>query len=550
MDHFRVTFKPDNKSIAIHAGATVLEAAAQAGIILNASCGGKGTCKKCKVKLLPEDKDVLACQYRIAGDIEVMAPLTSRFFEQRILEHGTDRDIELSPVISKKFIDDKTIVYRGDTPIASEVGNTTATMYGVAIDIGSTTVVAKLIDLTDGQLKATAASGNPQIAYGDDVISRILYGQTDEGLAELHDVIVYCVNTLIKQLCIQSHIAPEHIYEVTIAGNTTMSHIFLKLPVKQLGQAPYHAYSVDAFDRTAAEMRIKINPAGNIHTIENIAGFVGSDTVAVAVAVAMDEAQKMTLVVDIGTNGEIILGTKDKMYAASCAAGPALEGARIEQGSRAIDGAIERVVLNTHDIDLDVIGGKPPRTICGSGLIDALALLVETGIVDSTGRFADPADLAGKLPPKILARIIRQDDGQYAFILAHNSDGGELPVLLTQKDVRETQLAKAAIRAGIKLLQNKFGIADMEIEQILLAGAFGNYIRRKSAWQIGLLPNVPLERIQFVGNAASSGAQMTLTNHTCRLLAGVLARQIEYVEIAHDPEFTMAFAESIMFDHT
>jgi uncharacterized 2Fe-2S/4Fe-4S cluster protein (DUF4445 family) len=253
-------------------------------------------------------------------------------------------------------------------------------------------------------------------------------------------------------------------------------------------------------------------------------------------------------VVDIGTNGEIILGTKDKMYAASCAAGPALEGARIGQGGRAIDGAIERIVMNTHDIDLDVIGGKHPRTICGSGLIDAVALLVELGIVDATGRFVSPLDLDGKLPEKILARIIQQDNDQYAFVLAHNCEGHEPPVVLTQKDVRETQLAKAAIRAGIKLLQKKLGIADMEIEQVLLAGAFGNYIRRKSAWKIGLLPNVPLDRIHFVGNAASSGAQMTLTNKTCRTLAGTLARQIEYVEIAHDPEFTMAFAESIMFD--
>lgn len=552
MDHFRVTFKPDNKSIVIHAGATVLEAAAQAGIILNASCGGKGVCKKCRVKLLPEDKDILACEYRIAGNLEIMVPIVSRFFEQKILEHGTDRPVELVPAISKIYIpsENKTVVYWCNSEITSETGDTSKKVYGVAIDIGTTTIVAKLIDLTNGQLKATAASGNPQIAYGDDVITRIFHGQTDAGLTELHDVIVYCVNTLIKQLCVQSNIAPEHIYEVTIAGNTTMSHIFLKLPVAQLGQSPYHAYSVDAFDRTAADMRIKINPVGNIHTIENIAGFVGSDTVAVAVAVAMDEVKKMTLVVDIGTNGEIILGTKDKMYAASCAAGPALEGARISQGSRAIDGAIERVVLNTHDIDLDVIGGKTPRTICGSGLIDAIALLVEQGIVDATGRFVSPADLDGKLPPKILARIIQQNNDQYAFVLAHNADAHEPPVILTQKDVRETQLAKAAIRAGIKLLQKKFGIADTDIEQILLAGAFGNYIRRKSAWQIGLLPNVPLERIHFVGNAASSGAQMTLTNQKCRLLAGQLARQIEYVEIAHDPEFTMAFAESIMFDLT
>jgi uncharacterized 2Fe-2S/4Fe-4S cluster protein (DUF4445 family) len=548
MDHFRVLFKPDNKSIVIHAGATVLEAAAQAGIILNTTCGGKGTCKKCVVKLLPQDKDIFACQHRIQGDLEVMVPVTSRFFEQKILAHGTNRDIELSPAISKKFSDNKTVVYRDGTAIAVETGDTTGAIYGVAVDIGTTTVVAKLIDLTNGQVQATAASGNPQITYGDDVISRIAYGQTEEGLAELHDVIVYCVNMLIKELCVQAHVAAEHIYEVTIAGNTTMNHIFLKLPVKQLGQAPYHAYSVDAFDRTAGEMRIKINPAGNIHTIENIAGFVGSDTVAVAVAVAMDETDKMTLVVDIGTNVEIILGTKDKMHAASCAAGPALEGARISQGSRAIDGAIERVVFNSDDIDLDVIGGKAPRTICGSGLIDAIALLVELGIVDSTGKFANPAQLTDKLPPKILARVIAQADGQCAFELARSTDGIEKPVILTQRDVRETQLAKAAIRAGIKLLQKKFGIADSDIEQILLAGAFGNFIRRKSARQIGLLPNVPLERIHFVGNAASSGAQMVLASRVYRGLASKLAQQIEYVEIAHEPAFATEFAESMLFE--
>ena len=548
MDHFRVTFTPDNKSIVIHSGATVLEAAAQAGIILNATCGGKGICGKCRVRLLREDKDVLACQHRIDGDLDVMAPVASRFFEQKILQHGTDRDVEVSPVVSKKFVDNKTVVYLGQKVIASEPGDTTKALYGVAVDIGTTTVVAKLIDLTDGQTKTTAASGNPQIAYGDDVISRISYGQTEEGLTELHDVIVYCVNTLIKQLCVQSSVPPEHIYEAAIAGNTTMNHIFLKLPIKQLGQAPYHAFSVDAHDRTAEDMRIKINPAGNVHTIENIAGFVGSDTVAVAVAVAMDEADKMTLVVDIGTNGELVLGTKDRMYAASCAAGPALEGARISQGSRAIDGAIERVVLNTDDIDLDVIGGKAPRTICGSGLIDALALIVELGIVDATGKFVNPSGLDGKLPPKVLSRIVLQENDQYAFVLAHNSDGHERPVMLTQKDVRETQLAKAAIRAGIKLLQKKFGIADTDIEQILLAGAFGNYIRRKSTWQIGLLPNVPLERIHFVGNAASSGAQMVLTSQICRELAKKLARQIEYVEIAHEPDFAMEYAESMLFE--
>jgi uncharacterized 2Fe-2S/4Fe-4S cluster protein (DUF4445 family) len=535
MDHFRVNFKPDNKSIIIHAGATVLEAAAQAGIILDTTCGGKGTCKKCQVWLLPDNREVLACQYRINSELDVMIPVTSRFFEQKILEHGGGRDIELSPLITKKIVDNKTIVYRDGVAVCSEQGDTSSEVYGVAVDIGTTTVVAKLIDLKNGQAIATAASGNPQIVFGDDVISRIAYGHTEQGFSELHDVIIYCVNTLIKQLCHSAQIKAEYIYELTVAGNTTMNHLLLKLPISQLGQAPYKAYSVDAFDKSADELRIKINPAGHIHTIENIAGFVGSDTVAAAVAVAMDEADEMTLLVDIGTNGEILLGTKKKMYAASCAAGPAFEG------------AIERVVHNPDDIDVDVIGGKTPRTICGSGLIDAVALLVELGIVDSTGKFVSPIELKGKLPQKIFDRIIEQGEKQYAFVLAHNLAADEKPVILTQKDIRETQLAKAAISAGIKLLQKKIGITDNDIEHVLLAGAFGNYIRRKSAKLIGLLPDVPLEKIHFVGNAASSGAQMILISGICRDLAGKLARQIDYIELANEPEFAKQFAESMSF---
>jgi uncharacterized 2Fe-2S/4Fe-4S cluster protein (DUF4445 family) len=326
-----------------------------------------------------------------------------------------------------------------------------------------------------------------------------------------------------------------------------MNHIFLKLPVVQLGQAPYKAFSLDAKDLSPEKLALQINPAGNIHAAGNIAGFVGSDTVAVALAADINSAQDLTLVVDIGTNGEIVLGTADKLYAASCAAGPAFEGARISCGSRAMDGAIQAVVINEADLDLDIIGNCPPRSICGSGLIDAVAVLLDLGVIDRTGRFANPA----KLPPArlqrglaaerrtIRSRIIQQD-GQPAFRLADK-------VILTQQDIREVQLAKAAIRAGIKLLQKKIGIEDGDIKQVLLAGAFGNYIRRESALRIGLLPNLPLERIHFVGNAAVSGAEILLISRECRTQAKKLARKIEYVEIAHQPDFQEVFAESMTF---
>ena len=532
MKHFSLTFKPDGRQISIHAGATILEAAGQAGIILNTVCGGKGTCGKCLVNLQPDNREVLACQHHIHSDLIVTIPVASRFFEQKILSVGIETKTEVEADIGRRYLKTKA------TP--------TGTVLGLAVDVGTTTVVAKLIDMLNGKLLATQAALNPQIKFGDDVISRIHYARTEAKLTELHKMIIDCINQLIAKLANQASAKTWQIYEMCVVGNTTMNHIFLKLPVTQLGRAPYHAFSLDAKNIAPKELGIEINPAGNVHTVENIAGFVGADTTAVALAVAMNAAEEMTLVVDIGTNGELVLGTKDKLYAASCAAGPALEGARISCGSRAAEGAIEAVVVNNDDIDVDVIGNCPPRSICGSGLIDAVAVLLNLGILDKTGRFADPQTLKGRLPAKILSRITEQNN-QPAFVLAERRATSDERLLLTQQDIRQVQLAKAAIRAGIKLLQKKFSLNDYDIKKVFLAGAFGNYIRRESALRIGLLPEVPPERIVFVGNAASSGAQIILISSHLRKLAKQLARSIEYVEIAHEKDFTDIYAESMGF---
>ncbi len=528
MKHFTISFKPDGKQISIHSGATIVEAAGQAGIILNTFCGGIGTCKKCLVKIEPSGKDVLACQYHINSDLTVTISSESKFFEHKILAHGIETDIKEAAAIYEKYLGK-----------ASE-----DKIFGIAIDIGTTSVVAKLINMTDGQCLATEASLNPQSKYGDDVISRIAYAHNKEHLFELHKVITDCINDLTVKLCNKTGIDSNLIFEICAVGNTTMNHIFLELPVTQLGQSPYKAFSVEAHDLPAQKLHITMNPAGNIHTIENIAGFVGSDTTAVALAVDIDSTEEMTLVVDIGTNGELVLGTKDKLYAASCAAGPALEGARITCGSRATDGAIEAVVINEGDIDLDVIGNYPALSICGSGLIDAVAVMLDLGIIDSTGRFVEPSKLEGKVSQAILSRISEQD-GEPAFVLFDNDNGYE--VFLKQKDIRETQLAKAAIRAGIKLLQKRIGLEDADIQHVLLAGAFGNYIRKESALRIGMLPDVPLERIVFVGNAASSGARMALVSQQYRDKSRELAKKIEYIEIAHEPDFQDVFADSLLF---
>ena len=521
MKHFNVTFRPDGRQISIHAGATLLEAAGQAGIILNSVCGGKGTCKKCLVNLEPDNEQVLACQHHIDSDLTVTIPTTSRFFEQKILAHGINIEARI----------------RQEPPAEAAQG------FGLAVDIGTTTVVAKLIDIATGRCAATAAALNPQARHGDDVISRIAYAQTDAKLAELQKLIVECINDLIVKLCNEVSINAGQIQQACIVGNTTMNHIFLKFPVASLGRAPYGAYSLDAHDLPAKQLSLEINPDANVHTVENIAGFVGSDTTAVALAVDVASAEQTTLVVDIGTNGELVLGTKHKLYAASCAAGPALEGARITCGSRAVAGAIEAVFVNDDDIDVDVIGNHPPHSICGSGLVDAVAVLLDLGIIERSGRFIEPEKLKTSLPPAVFARLTKHD--RYpAFTLAQTDSQ---KVFLTQKDIREVQLAKAAIRAGTKLLQQKLNLTDDDINQILLAGAFGNYIRRESAVRIGLLPDVPIERIRFVGNAAGSGAQMILLSSRYREHARELARKIEYVEVAHEEDFESVFADAMAF---
>jgi uncharacterized 2Fe-2S/4Fe-4S cluster protein (DUF4445 family) len=525
MKHFNITFKPEGREITIHAGATILEAAGQAGIILNTVCGGKGTCEKCRVILQPSERPVLACQYHIQSDLTLTIPTASRFFEQKILARGID--IKTDNSIYAEYL---------KTHPAEKI-------FGLAVDIGTTTLVVKLIDMENGFCLQTAAALNPQTRYGDDCISRIAYAKNEKKLAEMQKTIIDCINQLITELCEKNSSRPNDIYEICLVGNTTMNHIFLGLPITQLGQAPYEAFSLEARDLPPEQLHININPAGNIHTVANIAGFLGADITAVTLATGTDLAEEVTLIIDIGTNGELVFGTADHLYAASCAAGPAFEGGRITHGSRAAEGAIEAVVINDDEIDIDIIGGDAPRSICGSGLIDAVAVLLNLGIIDETGRFAATDKLPKRLPANILSRIIKQDN-QPAFCIAEDADQ---KVILTQSDIRQLQLAKAAIQTGVKILQKKAAVKDSDIKQVLLAGAFGNYIRKESALRIGLLPNVPPERIHFVGNAACSGAQMILLSRQARIQAGELPRKIEYVEIAREKDFAALYADSMHF---
>jgi uncharacterized 2Fe-2S/4Fe-4S cluster protein (DUF4445 family) len=598
--HYSVHFQPDDLTAVIHEGATLLEAAEQAGLILTTPCGGAGRCGKCKVHLLPAGKEVLACRFTVHHNLEISIPDSSRFFRQQILEHGIRHQANLEPSVRKIHLKgpfqgteafcnelsalldcplvilDETnslldewnwrnadgttaiIVYRqmdGLPPeiscyclTAVEQGDTSDKLYGLAVDIGTTTVVARLVDLRTADNKATASCGNPQVKFGADVISRITHSEKENGQKQLNESILSCLNELIEKTSVSASIQKSDIYEVVAAGNTTMNHLLLKYPVSQLGQAPYRAYSLLPANRRPSDMGLQINPAGNIHTIANIAGFVGSDTVAAALACQLDASDEGTLLVDIGTNGEIVLAANKHMFAASCAAGPALEGAGITFGSRAQIGAIERVLLNDEQIDVDVIGGVNPSSLCGSGLIDAAAVLLKLGIIHQTGRFLEPDELDPCIPKKIRNRLIKINDNP-AFVLTGELNGRiwENAVYLTQKDIRQFQLAKAAIHAGIQLLLRKAGLQTSDIHKLLLAGAFGNYIQKENAVYIGLLPQMPLERIHFVGNAAGTGAEMVLISRQARESAMKLAKEIQYLEIAHQIEFQTVFSESLLF---
>jgi len=465
-------------------------------------------------------------------------------------DYGLTIDFTLLPKLPGLLRDNDyavTAVCHGRRIIDLEPGNTTDKKYGIAVDIGTTTVVAELVDLANGKETAVASQSNPQIAFGDDVIGRIEYSRTHkDGLRQLREQITKGINQLIAEVCEKSGIDRQYIYELTAAGNSTMQQLFLGIPVKPIGQAPYVSAVTTAVNVPAVESGINISPVGNVYVMPAVAAHVGGDTIAVALSTAMGHSEKINFALDIGTNGELILGNRDRLLACSTAAGPAFEGARIKQGMRGATGAIERVHIND-DVEVVVIGECKCAGICGSGLIDAIAELLNVGILDCSGKMLIGDELPASLPPKLRERVIEDKDGP-AFVLARAEESKQdKAIVLTQRDIREAQLAKAAISAGAVVLMNQMRIEKADIEHLYLAGAFGNYVRPESARRIGLLPDLPLEKIQFVGNAAAAGAREVLICREARQHAETLAQQIEYVELAGRSEFQTLFSDCIFF---
>jgi len=607
----RVTLEPLGRTLFVPDGQTLLEAARNAGIHLNAPCGGSGTCGGCRVEIPespPEPSEAcrrvlageeiernlrLACQVRVRSDLRVVVPEETRLADQEILEEGVEREVALAPnvrkvvvrlprptvadqradaerlldgladaglpdlVLSTRLVRDlperlrrldfqPAAVVIGDEVVHLDRPATSDACYGIAFDVGTTTVVGYLVDLVTGKVAAVASRTNPQAAYGDDVIARIEYATREaDGLRVLHDLVASALNEILQEACRRAEIKRSSVYEATIVGNTTMNHLALGLPVESIALAPFVAASSSAHAVPAREVGLRIHPQGRVYTAPLIGSFVGADTVAVILATGLHESDRLRLAIDIGTNGEIVLGTRERLLAASTAAGPAFEGARIRYGMRAAAGAIDRVeFLDGGRLEVRTIGGAPPLGLCGTGLIDAVAALLDAAVILPSGLMRSRADLEARGSP--LADRIVGADGETAFRLAAATGAGHA-VLLTQRDVREVQLAKGAIAAGIGTLLDILGAKPDDVEEVLLAGAFGNRIRPERARAVGLIPPIDLARVRFVGNAAGVGAKMLLVNRDLRRAADDVARGVEHVELSCRPDFQMRFAEAMFF---
>lgn len=594
-----LTFQPQGATVRVPAGVSVFEAASWAGITVDSTCGGRGTCGKCRVRLLASDLPPtegdrrtfsqgeldegwrLACRSRLgetplALEIDVPALLT----RPKAALLGRGRHVLLAPATHKHRLElapptlhdqapdlvrlrralpdyelevpltvlrtlpaafraaafEVTAVVVGNRLVAIEPGDTSAESFGIALDLGTTTIVAGLIDLTSGAIVALGSTLNGQERFGSDVISRITHAmETPAGLAELREAALASINELLARLLLDSGVATERIYHAVVAGNSTMLHLLLEVDPGALALAPFAPAFAEPLDLSAHEVGIQLHPEGRVETFPLVGAYVGADIVAGTLATGSGRNERYSLLVDIGTNGEVVLGTPLRILAAAAPAGPAFEGAQIRCGMRATEGAIEAVRM-CDTVELDIIGGGDPRGICGSGLADAVAGLLQTGLLDPSGRLKR-RDEAAAHP---LAEQLVEIDGAPAFRLA---DGVEL----TQRDLRALQSAKGAIAAGIHILLTDAGVDAEQLDEILLAGSFGTYIDPASALAIGLVPSIDLKRVTAVGNSSLEGAKMALLSFREKQLGFGLAAGIEYVELSGRPDFNQVFTDSLVF---
>ncbi len=438
-----------------------------------------------------------------------------------------------------------TVTTFGRQVLAVEKGDTALMKFGLAVDIGTTSVVSTLIELESGEQLASVSSLNPQAVFGGDLMSRIAFAQFNpDNLRKLHTRIIALLNQHVEEIVRQSGVLAKWIHKVVVVGNTCMHHIFLGIDPSYVGLAPYAPVMRHPLVLPARELFLKVNPEARVCVLPIVAGFVGADAVAVALATRIYESPEIRIAVDIGTNGEVLLGSKAHLWACSAPAGPALEGAQIRHGMRGALGAIDRVRIED-DVEIHTIGEVVPLGICGSGIIDVLAGLLDQRVVDSTGLIR--VEDRDRLPPRLRDRVVMRGEERQFLLVKTGEAGATGEIVLTQEDIRQVQLAKGAIASGIAMLQHVAGVSTEQVAELMLAGGFGNYLSIASAQRIGLIPPLPLERIRYVGNAASLGAQLCLVSEAERQRAERVARSIEHLSLAAHPDFQDIFVECMNF---
>ncbi len=587
---------------------SAFDAASWNGIAIDSTCGGYGTCKKCRIKVTSGDVEPskldfrafteteikegwrLACLVRTAKDISVDVPaLTTR---PKAATVGVGRQVILRPAVQKRYIeleepslaDQRTDIVRvfdavddivANASLASmrelprilraanfkvtaifvdqeflgiEAGDTTALRYGIAYDLGTTTVVATLLDLNTGTPVAVKSMLNKQQPFGADVITRISATMLDpDALAKLSGLAQETLNQLTQEVCLEADVNPNNVYELAIAGNATMVQLLLGIDPEPLGVAPFIMASADYPNISVKEIGIEVHPLAKAVILPSLGAYVGGDIIAGALASGMDRDKRLRLFIDVGTNCEIVLGDGDKIVATAAPAGPAFEAASIKCGVRAASGAIETIKVVDGDLEIGTIDDSPAIGICGSGLVDACASLVEVGLLDHSGKFVSN-EAALTISPKLASRLVTRE-GERVFVLSWSKEVGDLSdcVFLTQRDVRELQFAKAAIATGWALLLEEFGVKESEIQQVLLAGSFGSYLSPSSAIKIGLVPKLSVMRIMSAGNVAGEGAKMVLLSAQERHGAQALLEEIDYIELSDRTDFNDKFVERLAF---
>ena len=595
----QLKFVPSGQDVRVPPGVSVFDAASWNGLAIDSTCGGHGTCKKCKVQILEGDVPItsldtraftsaqladgwrLACMTKATSDLKVdIPPLSTR---PKAATVGVGRQVILRPAVHKRYVelvepslhdqrmdierlqdavDDieftvdldvlktlpkvlrnsnwkVTVVINDDVLISVEAGDTTATSYAVAIDLGTTTVVATLLDLTTGTPVAVKSMLNKQQPFGADVISRISATMMDsKALSLMQSAAVDTLNELIEEVCAEANVSPDSIYDIAVAGNATMVELLLGIDPEPVGVAPFITVTRDFQQIKASEIGLQVLAGARCYVFPLFGAYVGGDIVAGALATGMDRDKRVRLLIDVGTNCEIVLSDGDNILATAAPAGPAFEAASIACGMRAADGAIEVVQIKNDEVILGVIGDAEPIGICGSGLVDAVFALHEAKLLDDSGRFVTN-EQAQQIAPNLAKRLITRDNEERAFVLAW--DGKEPSVFLSQRDVRELQFAKASIATGWRLLLEELNLVDEDVQQVLLAGSFGSYLSPASAIGIGLVPKLPVMRIVSAGNVAGEGAKLVLLSQAERHGANALLAEVRYVELSDRPDFNDKF---------